>query len=596
MIGNVVSHGRTVRDVRNLISHLLKTEVNERVVVRVDNMLAGDLPAALRDMQLMRDGTKADAAFLHISVSPSTQMSDEEAHRAGDIVLNHLGMAEHGCARVLHNKPRVAGTGGTHLHLIVARVGPDGAVARAGLDKINVETACRVAEFELGETPTLGRHYRSSLRYFEKFRPEVAAWLAANLGPQPVLPRSAVSPDQRRVLDRKCIDFRDAREVVREAWARSNGPQDLCAALLQQGLSVVAGDKQGAWIVQRNGEFVGALDRLARAMRTEVSEFMKKPCEPAGVSSQRDGRDNLGTDQQGGVRRDTHARPDPSPELFGRVLAQLPGGTGREASSYDAEGAVEGSLVSVRDAAPDRSALTAAIEPDRADIRPLARDLRAAAPRILAQAGQDYANAMRELDRRADAARARIAEAVSVLEPRSSLVDASERAVVAREALMNAEGREAAALATLEAAKATRPRGPIAWITGTRVAADRRIQLLERSLEAAVVNAEARRIISAGADKREALQVRAHAVVEAQHRRRQSELLEVGRSELAWVERLRDMLEAQPTWAAHGVDALSRHMTCANTARLAEEVRLREQEHRSRKGECRIYRPPRPAR
>ena len=62
MIGNVVSHGRSGRDARNLASHLLKTEMNERIAVRVDNMLSIDLPASLRDMQLMRDATCSECS------------------------------------------------------------------------------------------------------------------------------------------------------------------------------------------------------------------------------------------------------------------------------------------------------------------------------------------------------------------------------------------------------------------------------------------------------------------------------------------------------------------------------------------------------
>ncbi len=598
MIGNIVSHGRSARDARNLVSHLLKTEMNERVEVRVDNMLVGDLPSALRDMRLMRDSTKANAAFLHISISPSIQLSDKDLHRAGDIVLRHLGMADHGCARVLHNKPRVAGAGGTHLHLVVARVGPDRTVARAGLDKINVETACRLAEFELGkEKRTLGRHYRSSLRYLEKFRPEVAAWLAAGLGPQPELPRGTVTPDHRRVLERNGVDFRETREVVREAWARSDGPQALCASLLDQGLSVIAGDKTGVWIVQRNGEFLGALDRLAKVARAEVAAFMKKPYEPARVSDPRVGQDNLSPNKFDGVHREPHAPP--GPVLVGNAPAGLPRGAGRVTSPYDAGPHIQNPLISMRDAAPHRrsgrSSRTAPVESARADLRRLTHDLRAAAPRIPAQASQDYADAMRELDRRATAVRARIADAVSVIELPSSLVDASDRAVAAREALMKAEGREAGARATLEAAKATRPSGPIAWITGTGIAADHQIQLLERSLRAAVMDVEARRIVSAGADKREILEVRAHAVVEAEHRRRQCELQELGRRDLAWVDRLRDMLEAQPTWAARGVDALSRHMKRANTARVARNAESWDEEHRGPQVDFQDYRPLGPA-
>jgi hypothetical protein len=601
MIGNVVSHGRSGRDARNLCAHLLKMEMNERVAVRIENMLSTDLPSSLRDMQLMRDGTRADAAFLHISISPGRQMTDAEVHRAGDIVLRHLGMAENGCARVLHDKPRVAGEGGTHLHLVVARVGPDGAVARAGLDKIKVETACRLAEFELGEAPTLGRHHRSAIRYFEKARPEVAAWLTAGFGPQPELPRSAVTPDQRRVLDRKGVDFRGVREVVKEAWARSDGPQALRAALSEQGLTVLAGDKPGAWIVRRGDEFVGALDRLAKQKRAEVSAFMEKqqhdpaPAPAAGPSIS---RDDPRPDQQGGPDRVPDARPRPDPG--GSAPAREPGGTGREPGAHDAGTGAAGPHLPDRDAAPDRRparrARTAAIEVARADRRPRARDLRAAAARIAAQASPAYADALHELDRRAEDARARMTQAAGPLEPSASLADARRRAAKAREAAREAEDRERKLRAALEAAEAGRPRGVLAWISGKAAAAERQIQTLEKDLRAATEDVRIRRVVRGGADQKEDREARAHAEAEAEHRRRQDGLQRLGRMDLARVDRLRRALEAQPGWAAHGVDALSQHIDRADAVRRAEEAQRREEERRRQEAEDRTHRPRGPTR
>lgn len=599
MIGNVVSHGRSGRDARNLASHLLKTEMNERIAVRVDNMLSIDLPASLRDMQLMRDGTKADAAFLHISISPGRQMTDAELHLAGDIVLRHLGMAENGCARVLHDKPRVAGEGGTHLHLVVARVGPDGLVARAGLDKIKVETACRLAEYELGEAPTLGRHHGSALRYFERARPEVAAWLTAGLGPQPDRPRSAVTPDQRRVLDRKGVDFRDVREVVKEAWARSDGPQALHAALAEQGLSVVAGDKPGAWIVRRGDEFVGALDRLAKQKRADVSAFMEKQhvadTRPAAPSIS---RDDPRPDQQGREDREPDARPRPEPGAG--PAARKPGRTGREPGAGDAGAGSAGPDLPDGDAAPDRRAArrarTAAIEVARADRQPRARDLRAAAARIAAQASPAYADAMRELERRADAARQRMARASVPLEPPASLAEARTKAQKAQKAVQEAERREDEARAALDAAEASRPRGVLAWVTGKAAAAERRILALETLVGERAQDARTRRSIRDGDARGEDRETRAFATAQATHERRQDGGRREGLMDLARVDRLRKAMEARPEWAIQGVPALEEHMRRAEAVRRADEAKLREQERRQQGVEDRAYTPRGPSR
>lgn len=599
MIGNVVSHGRSGRDARNLCAHLLKMEMNERVAVRIDNMLSTDLPSSLRDMQLMRDGTRADAAFLHISISPGRQMTDAEVHRAGDIVLRHLGMAENGCARVLHDKPRVAGEGGTHLHLVVARVGPDGLVVRAGLDKIRVETACRLVEFELGEAPTLGRHHPSALRFFEKTRPEVAVWLTAGLGPQPEPPRSAVTPDQRRVLDRKGVDFRGVREVVKEAWARSDGPAALRAALGEAGLSVEAGDKAGAWIVRRDGEFVGALDRLAKQKRAAVADLMEKEhvadTRPAGPSI---GRDHPGPDQQGREDREPDARP--GPELGTGPAAGEPGGTGREPGAGDPGTGAAGPDLPDRDAAPDRRAArrarTAAVEVARADRQPRARDLRAAAARIAAQASPAYGDAMRELERRADAARQRMALASAPLEPPASLAEARKKADKARRAALDAERREDAAKAKLAAAEAVRPRGVLAWVTGKAAAADRKILALEKLVSERGQDARARRSIRDSDVRGEDRETRAFTTAEAAHQRRQEGEQREARMDLARVDHLRKAMEARPEWAVQGVPALEEHMRRAEAVRRAEEAKLREQERRRQEAEDRAYRPRGPSR
>lgn len=601
MIGNVVSHGRSGRDARNLSAHLLKTEQNERVAVRIDNMLATDLPASLRDMQLMRDGTRADAAFLHISISPGRQMTDAEVHRAGDIVLRHLGMAEHGCARVLHDKPRVGGEGGTHLHLVVARVGPDGLVVRAGLDKIRVETACRLAEFELGEAPTLGRHHPSALRFFEKNRPEVAAWLTAGLGSQPERPRSAVTPDQRRVLDRKQIDFRDVRETVRLALSQSDGPQALRAALGEAGLSVVAGDKAGAWIVQRDGEFVGALDRLAKQKRAEVSAFMEKQHVPAPAPSlapARDGRHDLGPDQQGGPGRVPDARP--RPDAGTGPAAGEPGRSGREPGAGDLGAGAAGADLPDRDAAPDRRparrARNAAVEVARADCQPRARDLRAAAARIAAQASPAYADAMAELDRRAEAARQRMARASVPLEPPASLAEARKKADKARKAALDAERREDEAKAKLAAAEASRPRGVLAWVTGKVAVADRQILALEKLASERTQDARTRRSIRDSDVRGEQRETRAFSDAEAAHGRRQEGEQREARMDLARVDHLRKAMEARPEWAVQGVPALEEHMRRAEAVRRADEAKLREQERRQQEVEDRAYTPRGPSR
>lgn len=68
MIGQAVRHGRNQRDAKNLHAHLMK---DKGARIEILNSAADDLQAIMSDMQLLRDGSKADAAFY---ISQSLQL------------------------------------------------------------------------------------------------------------------------------------------------------------------------------------------------------------------------------------------------------------------------------------------------------------------------------------------------------------------------------------------------------------------------------------------------------------------------------------------------------------------------------------------
>lgn len=273
MIGGIGRHGRTRRDSRNLAAHLLK---EQGVAVEIVNSSAPDLRAVMADMELARDGSSADAAFLHIFISPARDMSHDELRQAGELVLRHFGAEEHQAAFVYHDKPRRGGEGGSHLHLVVGRIGLDGDVLPAGFEIIRMETAMRIAEFEMGEPATLGCHHASGIRWLRaNGREDVADWLEAAHGPDPDKPTSAASPSKRQALARQGLELADAAEVVRSAWSASDGGRSFAAALRAEGLEVVPGKKAGVFVVRHGDVEIGALDRIVKLKRREVAARME---------------------------------------------------------------------------------------------------------------------------------------------------------------------------------------------------------------------------------------------------------------------------------------------------------------------------------
>lgn len=320
MIGGVGRHGRSRRDAKNLAGHLLKGSPK----VEILNSAAPDLHAVLADMQLARDASRADAAFLHMYISPSRDMSRDELRQAADIVLQHFGIGEHQAALVFHDKPRVGGEGGSHVHVVVSRVGPDGDVVTGGFEKIRMETAMRLVEHQMGEAPTLGRHHGSAVRWMrQNGHQEAAEWLEGVHGPNPPKPSSMASPDARQGLERRGIDLGTVRGTVLAAWTASDSPKAFAAAMVAEGLTIMPGEKPGVFVVAAGDVEIGALDRIVKQKRREVAARME-------------GYDHDTAAAEHGRPRDLQARGGGLSE--GRELAAppvAPGGNGEEGRRAD---------------------------------------------------------------------------------------------------------------------------------------------------------------------------------------------------------------------------------------------------------------------
>ena len=272
MIGVAVRHGRTKSEAQNLASHLLK---ETSVPVELINSGASDLHDIMSDMLVARDGSRADAAFLHFFISPARDMSDNELRQAADIALRHFGAEDHQAAFMIHEKNRASGKGNRHAHVVVGRVGPDGKVLQAGFEKIKMETATRIAEYELGEPVVLGRHHTSCLKWLRaNGRNDVADYMEAAHGSKPKQPKSLASPGARHKIERLGLNLTDVTSAVQASWDHSDNGHSFVTALYEKGFDVAPGEKAGVYVVLKDGAVLGSLDRLLKKRRREVSDRM----------------------------------------------------------------------------------------------------------------------------------------------------------------------------------------------------------------------------------------------------------------------------------------------------------------------------------
>jgi hypothetical protein len=302
-----------MRDAKNLEAHLLKDRGTR---IEMLNSVAPDLHSVISDIMLSKDGSRAEAAFLHIVISPSTDMTDDEIRRAAEIVMKHFEATDHQAALIFHDKDRANGKGGKHGHLVLSRIGPGGNVVAAGFEKIKLETAMRIVEFELGEPVNLGRHHASAIKWLRNNgRSDVAEWLELSHGSSPEKPSSAVSPEKRQKILRHGVDLATATAILRTAWERSDNASAFVSALYEQGFQIAPGEKPGVFIVStHSGTEIGALDRLLKQKRGVVSQRMKEYTHEPTFQPETEPTSNHGASQSD-LRRG--ADPETAPAIDG---------------------------------------------------------------------------------------------------------------------------------------------------------------------------------------------------------------------------------------------------------------------------------------
>lgn len=325
MIGQAVRHGRTRRDAFNLRAHLLK---DARATFVAINSVAPDLEAIMSDMLLARDGSRAQSAFLHISLSPARDMSDDELRQAAAIVMKHFGACDNQAALIIHGKDRVGGKGNSHAHLVLGRVSPDSEVISSGFEKIRLETAMRIAEYEMNEPAILGRHHESCVKWLRSHgRSDVADFIVAAHGETPLKPTSRASPSARQMIERTTgRDLASITHDVQSAWEKSDNGQSFSTALMSTGLTVKSGKKEGVFVVCNGDQELGALDRILKIKRTIVKIKMGEVKNDNTTATAKEAADTTGYIQRSQIEPSRHSKTIPivEPTRTSRATREWP--------------------------------------------------------------------------------------------------------------------------------------------------------------------------------------------------------------------------------------------------------------------------------
>ncbi|MRN45386.1 hypothetical protein GJU93_02040 [Brucella sp. 10RB9212] len=304
MIGGIHKHGRTSRDSGNLFRHLTKDARKIEIV----NSVASSLDDLMSDLAIMRDATKADAAFYHVFLSPSSEMSEEQLRIAAQTVVAHLGAQDNPYAIVYHDKDRKPGGGNKHVHLVIGRVDSSLRVLENKFEKIRLETAVRICEYQAGEPPVFGRHYNSSTKWLEQHRPEVADWLYGHFGNDGQKPSSSASAEKRQSLERQGVNLSGVKELLQKAYSDASNGQSFADNVRFAGLTIEAGQKAGVFIVKLGDIEVGSVDRLLKLKRAEAQKFLSNVNFNKEISNER--TDSHSETREGHLRQSSRSRAE----------------------------------------------------------------------------------------------------------------------------------------------------------------------------------------------------------------------------------------------------------------------------------------------
>jgi hypothetical protein len=228
----VIIKGGSTSGAGRVAAHVLDGRENEQVEVKeLRGVMAGDLHAALREMETAAQCAATRKPLYHASVNPRAgeKLTDEQWSVAVDRLEAALGLSGQPRAVIAHVK-----NGRGHRHVIWSRI--DLARGRAISDSFNFrkhEQTARELEREFILAPVQGAHVERQGK------------------PRPTRTPSHAELQQSK---RTGLSPQEAKATVTALWNRTATGKEFAAALSGTGWSLARGDRRDFCVIDPNGE------------------------------------------------------------------------------------------------------------------------------------------------------------------------------------------------------------------------------------------------------------------------------------------------------------------------------------------------------
>lgn len=272
MIGGMVTHTGGAA----LAKHLLRTDENERVAIRIHGLCATDLHRAIAELRLMGRDARTQKPLVHAWASPSITYDEDEWDDYWDRFEQEFDLVGQPYIEAQHTKLSKGGRIVGHRHRVYLRISPNGGVLPMRHTVPRMEKLSRIAEFMTGEPFVSGVYNKSVIAHLsqEGYSAIADAMIAQGLGDHRA--GSTCSSAERAASDR--TQDIPADEVKRRIFSvLSSGAQggDLVVALAESGLHLAQGEK-AIVVVTPVGNVIPLLRGYNQIARQRGGDTMKK--------------------------------------------------------------------------------------------------------------------------------------------------------------------------------------------------------------------------------------------------------------------------------------------------------------------------------
>lgn len=248
----MIIKGKSRSGPKQLATHLLRADTNERVEILELQSSAQTLGDAFKEWQLIAEGTKGKRGLYHANIDPAEQysMTASQWVRAVEVLERELGLDGQPRAVVLHEK-----NGRQHIHVVWQRTDIDTMTLVSDSNNYHAhERASAALEKEFGHDLVPGKHEK-------------------RVTDQPI-PAAEFNHAEWQQAERSGIAPKAFKDRVTSHYHASDSGSVFVAKLDDDGLVIAKGDRRDFVIVDQAGEVYSLARQIKGVTAKDLRDFM----------------------------------------------------------------------------------------------------------------------------------------------------------------------------------------------------------------------------------------------------------------------------------------------------------------------------------